>query len=284
MSDSSAGIAKAVRVDRTGYQLHFEEIAAGQSRLGLAAPVPWDSDIFGFPVAIYRPEASELDDSEKHVFLRHFHSWMEARNVALCSCSIPSESLLWRKTLQQAGFHFVDITLRPSLAGLAAAHIPDSRFPVRSAEAKDRPAIKAIAEDSFAHGRYHADPFFPKYLADRRYRVWIENALDNPNPEDRIFVLEQSGEVKGFFHTTLENSLSDLRLAAVAPDVRATLIGVDLYASTLHALRRLGVRRVVTSVSATNTAVINLYAMLGFRFGNPEMVYHWHSKSFPERI
>lgn len=265
---------------RTGYQLHFEDIAPSEPRLGSAAVVPWDSDTFGFGVATYRAAVSELGDIEKQAFGRHFSSWMRVRSVAVCSCSVAAESHFWREALQQADFHFVDLTLQSSLAGLAGARLPECRFPVRLATRMDHAAIKEIAARSFAHGRYHADPRFPQTLADLRYRVWIESALNAPNPEDRIFILAQDGEVKGFFHATLEGPLSDLRLAAIAQDVKSTMFGVELYAGTLRELRNLGVRKVVTSVSGNNTAVMNLYAALGFRFGQPEMVYHWHARPF----
>jgi hypothetical protein len=57
---------------------------------------------------------------------------------------------------------------------------------------------------------------------------------------------------------------------------------VELYSAMLHELRRQGVRRVATSISAVHTNVVNIYSMLGFRFGNSGIIYHWHS-SRPEQ-
>jgi hypothetical protein len=34
------------------------------------------------------------------------------------------------------------------------------------------------------------------------------------------------------------------------------------------------VRGVVTSISAANTAAVNVYSKLGFRFSEPELIYH----------
>src|SRR5689334_21198840 len=141
---------------RTGYSLQFEEIVPGQPQFGSAAVVPWDSDIFGFNVASYQTSVIALEERDSRVFQQHFRCWMEARGVRLCSCSLPAEATFWRKALQQTGFQFVDLTLQPSLAGPGAARLPDHRFPVRFAETKDQPAIKMIASESFAHGRYHA--------------------------------------------------------------------------------------------------------------------------------
>jgi GNAT superfamily N-acetyltransferase len=142
---------------------------------------------------------------------------------------------------------------------------------------EDHRAIEAIAGQSFAHGRYHADPFFPDELANRRYLRWVQNALSGEKPEDRVFVLGKPGEVLGFYHVTIEGEMSDLRLAAVAPHLKQTGAGVDLYAAVLHELRNLGIRRAVSTISAANSGVLNVYSLLGFRFSKPEIIYHWHA-------
>jgi hypothetical protein len=41
-------------------------------------------------------------------------------------------------------------------------------------------------------------------------------------------------------------------------------------------LKESGVRRVVSTISGMNTPVMNVYSMLGFRFSDPEIIYHWH--------
>jgi L-amino acid N-acyltransferase YncA len=54
------------------------------------------------------------------------------------------------------------------------------------------------------------------------------------------------------------------------------MLGVELYSAVLDELRCQGVRRAAASISAVNVNVINLFSLLGFRFGNPEIIYHWH--------
>ena len=87
----------------------------------------------------------------------------------------------------------------------------------------------------------------------------------------------RTGGWRGSEHVTIEGDVSDLRLAAVAVELKGTVLGVELYSATLAELRRQNVRRVVTSISAANHNVLNLYSMLGFRFSSPEIVYHWHA-------
>ena len=38
-----------------------------------------------------------------------------------------------------------------------------------------------------------------------------------------------------------------------------------------------GYTRAKARISAANTAVVNIYAALGFQFTKPEVVLHWHS-------
>ena len=262
---------------RTGYQLCFEEIYPGRAALGSISMVPWDAEIFGFPVAVYRTGAERLDAAERELFPSRFRSWVEQRGISLCACTIPANEAysFWKCYLAEADFRIVDFSVQATLNGLQRARLPEARTELREAQPSDADAIEAIATQAFRYGRYHADPLFPRELADRRYGHWVRNALMAQATVDRIYVMGEPGSVQGFYHVTVEEGISDLRLAAVAPALRGTLLGFDLYVSVLHLLKGLGIRRVVTSISAANTAVMNVYATLGFSFSTPEMIFHW---------
>lgn len=270
-------------LSRTGYELHFEEIAAGCPQLGSASMVPWDTDTFGFPVAAYRVGNPELDPTEAPAFQGHFASWMEEHGAQLCSCVVPHARNSWRLYLSNVGFIVVDVTLQVKMNALSKARLPETRFELRPAKSEDHPAIEAIAEQSFAHGRYHADPLFPQRLADHRYSVWIRRALSGDESADRVFVLGQPGKILGFYHVAIDGDCADLRLAAVTPDLKGTMAGVDLYTATFRLLQNLGINRAVTSISSTNTGVMNVYSRLGCTFSNPEIVHHWHAPTFNKR-
>ncbi len=266
---------------RTGYQLCFDEILPGKPALGSASIVPWDTEIFGFPVAVYRVGAERLDAAAQKKFVERFCLWAKRNHISLCACAIPvNEShSSWKLYLSEAGFHVVDLSLQGTLNVLQDARLPEARSELRPARLDDRNAIEAIAEQSFRNGRYHADPLFPRELADKRYGHWVRNALAEEDAIDRVYVMGEPGDVQGFFHVTIEEGVSDLRLAATAPALRGTLLGFDLYVSVLHLLKGLGVRRVVSSISAGNTAVMNVLAELGFSFSAPEMIFHWHGEA-----
>lgn len=265
---------------RTGYEPYFKEISGGNPVLGRACLLPWDTEIFGFPVGCYQIGTEELDEPMKHEFSAHFLSWSRRNQLALCLCAIPAASLFWKLCLPEVGFCFVDFGVRATLNGLQTASLPEGRTQLRKAQPEDWEIIETIAAQSFRHGRYHADPLFPRQLADLRYQRWIRSALSGEHDIDHVYVMGEPGRVKGFYHVTIEGSRSDLRLAAVPPELQGTMLGFDLYVSMLHLLKRLGVRRATTSISASNTAVMNIYSMLGFGFSEPETIYHWHAANF----
>lgn len=260
---------------RTGYQLVYEALS-DDPVMGSAAVIPWDTETFGFPVASFRIESGE-QVPEIEAFQSAFTRWVRFQGVVVCSAVLAPVHSAWRNLLAQTGFEFVDLSLQVTLS-LPGAKIPPVRSSLRLAGPEDHAAIEKIAAGSFSHGRYHADPRFPQDLANHRYAQWVRNALVQPSEVDRVYVLEEGGRVAGFYHVTIEGDLSDLRLAAVAPEWKNTLLGVDLYIAILHELRQRKVRRIVTSISAVNTNIVNLYSMLGFRFSAPEIIYHWHSR------
>ncbi len=241
--------------------------------MGSVAIVPWDSAIFGFPVASFRAGPGEFSHDLVVTFRNALTAWMRAKSISVCSSTLAPTRSFWRQVLPQVGFEFVDLSLQVTLS-LSSAKLPPVRSQLRPALPADHTAIEAIAAESFSHGRYHADPRFPKHLANRRYSQWVRNTLSTPSEVDRMYVLEEGGRVAGFYHVTIEGDVSDLRLAAVA---KGTMLGVELYSAMLHELRRQNVRRVVTSISAVNHNVVNLLSLLGFRFSSPEIIYHWHA-------
>jgi len=50
-----------------------------------------------------------------------------------------------------------------------------------------------------------------------------------------------------------------------------------LFRGALRELASRGASQATARISATNTAVLNIYASLGFRFHEPELVFHWHA-------
>jgi GNAT superfamily N-acetyltransferase len=140
----------------------------------------------------------------------------------------------------------------------------------------DLPRLEEIAAVAFRYGRYHADPFFPRALADARYRQWVRTAFESG---DAILVSDS-----GFFHVVVRGTDLDLRLTAVDPSTDDPWAGADLLHAALRFGQSRGARRAVARLSSANTAVMNLYAASGFRFDHPSAVYHWRSSRMRDGV
>jgi hypothetical protein len=103
----------------------------------------------------------------------------------------------------------------------------------------------------------------------------MERALSAPDSGTWVGVLGSEGAAGGFLHAEISGNVADIRLAAVSP-ASAGIGGPELFRGALHEFSRRGATQVTARVSAANTGVMNVYAALGFRFHEPEVVLHWH--------
>jgi hypothetical protein len=259
----------------TAFSVQYQPIFPGRPELGQTALIPWDMDIFGFPIADYKMGEPETLAKSEAVFRSALLSWIRSNSVTLMSCSVPAQHLIAMPALSRTGFSFVELGLRASLAALHK--VPPVHSPLRLSVPADIPALESIAATAFRAGRYNADPQVPPEAAAQRYVRWLKRALSAVDPGDRVFVMGEEGNPTCFFHLRLADGMADLRLAGVRLDLQGGALGYRLYGATLQWLKEQSVRRVTARLSATNTAVLNLYASLGFSFSNPEIVLHWHA-------
>jgi len=252
------------------YPLHRLETGA----LSLAYfHVPWDSEIFGFPVAqiaemrVSNPVLARTD-------LAPFQAWLEQEAIQLASCRLPHDGLRESILLEQVGFRFVEMVLHPHLADLQAFPCSPQGLDVTLADSADLPAIEAIATQAFGYERFHADPRLDRSLADRRYLVWVHNSHEHPT--QRLYKICDGADLVGFFVT--ENKPDVLcywHLTAISPAFQGRGYGKRVWREMLHFHQQEGMTQIGTTIAARNTPVLNLYASLGFRFQPPEMTLHW---------
>ncbi|HEY1206001.1 MAG: hypothetical protein ABSH46_13990 [Bryobacteraceae bacterium] len=258
------------------FQTSYSPLSASNPQWGAAACLPWDEAIFGFPVAELRVGSQTPARGDVSDFRAALEQFAARARAELISVRFSAHQLAWVELLCQAGFIPVDLSIEASHGPLRLEAMPKPRFGVRLAAPDDFPDLLRIAGCAFHFGRYHADPRFPRELADRRYVHWLRNALESADSNEYIFVLGSAAQRLGFFHAVLREGGVDLRLAAADPGLPVGL-GPALYSETLLALQQMGARRFVTKVSAANMGVVNLYASIGFRFSNPAHIFHWHA-------
>lgn len=215
---------------------------------GLSA-TPWDQKVFGFPTwEIVAPDAALLTEIEAHP--GHY--------------TIKVEPLAATEMLHRHGFYYCDTLLEP--------YADRSRFrdyPHAGVAVDEHPLgadMIALCHGTFRHGRFHRDFNIPAALADQRYSQWVGQLCDEGN----AFALLFQGEVAAFFGFRANK----LVLHAVAEQFQGRGLAKYLWSRACLELFNRGHEELCSSVSASNLAIVNLYASLGFRFRHPVDVYH----------
>lgn len=234
--------------------------------------VPWDTEIFGFPVA--QIERIEVLGDTAAVDFGQFEDWRSRTGIRLVSCRLSHDQLGASMFLEDRGFRFVEMVYSPRLDSLEAL-LPASDAPsISTASPEDIPIIEEIAGHAFLTGRFLLDRRLDPELSAKRYRVWVRNSF--ANPRHTVLKATIGTSIVGFFIVEERtDGCAYWHLTAIAPDWQGRGVGRALWTAMAVRHREAGCRRVETTISAHNTPVINLYARLGFRFQPADMTFHW---------
>jgi len=255
----------------TAAATHFEWIEPG-FRL-VAGLVPWDTEVFGFPVAQVR-DIRVQDPVASAAGWRSFGDWLSAHEVGIVSCRLPMDRLRESFQLEAHGFRFVEVVLRPHRASLEDLPPQIHGLGIAPATDADLPALIEIAERAFRHERYHVDPRLDPRLGDLRYARWVRTSLGHPSQQ--LLAITDGPRPIGFFVVERQDAGAVYwHLNAIAPEHHGQGYGRRAWLAMLHRHRDEGATSVATTISVRNVAVQNLYAQLGFRFLPPEMTFHW---------
>ncbi|MEI2651540.1 MAG: N-acetyltransferase family protein [Microthrixaceae bacterium] len=133
---------------------------------------------------------------------------------------------------------------------------------VRPAAETDLEAINGIYNPEIEHGiaTWDATP----WTLDQRRAWFCEHDAMNP-----VLVAEHAGQVIGFAYVTLVSKKHGWRFTRedtiyISPEFRGLKVGERLLGALLDALRELGVRLVIASITSSNEASIRLHQKFGF--------------------
>jgi RimJ/RimL family protein N-acetyltransferase len=262
------------------FRTEYDYLSASSPEWGKIALLPWDEEIFGFPVADFQLGPSPPRVQDLPLFENALEDFSARTKAQLVSTHTQGIDMSVTALYERAGFSLVEFSLVATLSRLESELLPPpSQFALRKALPEDHVSIYQIAGTVFQFGRYHTDPRFPRHLANARYVHWMSNALSGSNPNDFVFVLGQPGEVVGFMDVVICDGRADLRLGAVDPSKNLGFsgAGLSLYVESVRAALDLGAKSVTTKIASANTRVLNVFSRLGFRFSKPEVVLHWHA-------
>ncbi|MDZ4076346.1 MAG: GNAT family N-acetyltransferase [Hylemonella sp.] len=210
---------------------------------------PWDSATFGL-------DAYEIEHPSREL--------LELAARVSGHYTVRVDPLAPKRDLQDCGFYYCDTLVEP--------YCSKERFTAFDRAAatitQDVPLepLLEICHAAFSHGRFHRDFNLDPALADRRYDNWLTQL----HARNRVYGLMHHGELAGFIAVDGHS----LVLHAVAAALRGKGLAKYLWTPVCRELFSQGCGELVSSVSATNLAVVNLYAALGFRFRRPLDIYH----------
>jgi ribosomal protein S18 acetylase RimI-like enzyme len=239
-----------------------------------AALVPWDSETFGFNVAVLEAEKPQTDLSTEELGER-VRSYAKARNISMIIASVPGENQPLNLFLQRTGFVHVDIALSIQYS-MSTFQSRAHQIILREAKKEDVLEIADIAERAFTHGRYHLDDKIPENLANRRYRDWVLRTQMEGGSQ-QLMVAERQGCCCGFSILEHKKSQGYLHLMALDPEWRGKGLGVEIIDLSLDYLKKQGADVVKSKVSASNRVALNMYFALGARFMACDHLLHWHA-------
>jgi GNAT superfamily N-acetyltransferase len=210
---------------------------------------PWDSVIFDINTyEIADPTPESLDLAAR--ISGHY--------------TVRADPTVSKESLHEFGFYYCDTLIEPYCT--AEKFIAFEAPIVGISQNIELEPLLAICHGAFTHGRFHRDFKLPRDGADRRYDDWLRQL----HYSGKVYGLLFHGELVGFIAVDGNR----LVLHAITRSLRGRGLAKLLWTPVCRTLFKNGCNELVSSVSATNLAVVNLYASLGFRFRNPVDLYH----------
>lgn len=252
--------------------------------LCVARAPAWDREHFGFTLG--RVEYLIAADAEAAAAaLGWALQRLGALGARVCSARVPVDDLVVIGALEAASFRFVEHVLTPWRT------MPDWRRQgmgvTRPTRPEDLDALCRIARATFRTDRFHLDPGFDRAAADGVYVRWIQSWHEDPPSGARSLVaLDDEGRVAGFFlYRVVQPAgipgrrVTDLVLGGMAPRAAGRGLGYRMYCDVLDDAAPDCEYARVTIVTA-NSAVLNLYVKLGFRFstGGEVTLHRWEDR------
>ncbi len=210
---------------------------------------PWDTAAFGMPTWELL-EYSEAALQQATQTTGHF--------------TLKVDPLADKRWLHEYGFYYCDTLIEPhcNAARLRRLQHPETTI----SKVIDVDQALSICHGAFSHGRFHRDFNLPRAAADLRYDNWLKQLLE----AGQVYGLYKQELLAGF----IAYSGNNLVLHALAEQQRGKGLSKYWWSAVCNELLASGHQEVKSSISASNLAVLNLYASLGFTFNNPQDIYH----------
>jgi GNAT superfamily N-acetyltransferase len=259
----------------SAFEMEFRSVP-GTNALRYAL-VPWDSELFGFPVYELRVEDSPPSSAEA---IRGWLGKLDCERGCLVCAKVDHRAVPWLELLSRSGFYPVETMLEAerSLTEVdATLNPPPPGVRWRRATAADSEALQRIAGSAFWADRFHLDHHLSSELADERYVRWIRGAIESG---ETVFVYEMDDvDAPIGFHLVrpVSDKRIDLTLVAMDSSFAGRGLGPALYQSVVLECAQMGYSTAQMRIVARNLPALNILSRLGFSFRSATESMHWYS-------
>ena len=178
--------------------------------------------------------------------------------------TVKTPPLASKKLLHDYGFYYCDTLLEPFCK--VERFTPFNHDDIAVSKSVSIQDVLSISHGAFTHGRFHRDFNVDRKLADLRYDAWLSELYKQNNVIGILF----HNQIAGFFATSDNRIL----LHALSIDYQGKGLAKYFWSAACRAMFESEYNELVSSISASNVAVLNVYSSLGFKFRNPLDVYH----------
>ena len=219
----------------------------------LLSPLPFDSDLFGYPVG----KCQIAGDWDEESFLRQAKDY---RLVYIFS----------KKTLKNNStcIHLADTKLTFE-KGIQELESSDLVIVPYSGELTEPLLNLALASGVFS--RFHTDPGFVKGEYGKLYSLWIKNALS----QNEVLIADQ---MSGFVSCSISGEKANIGLIAVDKNQRGKGWGKRLVRAAENFAQKKGAKSMTIGTQEANIPAIALYRSLGYEVVERMYLYHYRFK------
>jgi ribosomal protein S18 acetylase RimI-like enzyme len=224
--------------------------------------IPIDTQVLGGAVL----SVDEFDAGAD--FAAFENAYVRDHNPVYVSCKLSMDRIADAHGLEAAGFRLIECQIRSAINLNARVELPSLPYLFeRITREEDLAPVLDIAARSFTHDRFSMDPLVPRGLSGERYRRYLRQSFESST--DAVFRLYDpaSGVPVAFkSHRHLPGGEALLLLGGVDPQHQRLGLGALNTLAEIDELKKRGVRRGITHISAANHQVFNLeFGKLGFK-------------------
>ena len=216
---------------------------------------PWDQKVFGVNTYEIIVSSSEMLSLSMNQVIQ---------NKKPGHYTIKVDPLWNSQILSHAGFYYCDTLIQPYC--LNENFIFHEHPKIRLSQNHSLEELINICNAAFRHDRFHRDFNIDRKKADLRYNYWLTDLFT----EQKVWGLMYDQELAGFFGFSEQKIL----LHALKSSYRGKGMAKYFWSKACQAMFKLGYKEIISSISTSNVAVLNLYTSLGFKFKNVQDVYH----------